>query len=258
MQAGAGLLEPYSSIGLTFGSGLTRQFYFRSKTSDDAVIKQILVDHQYDLRRLPRSPELAEFIGRRRQETGKRPLVVDAGANIGASAVFFVSSIPDAFVVAVEPEFENFNLLKRNVENLDVAPIKAAISSAHGRARVLDPGLSHWGYRTENVADDATSRDSVARLTINDIYLDHAERCFPFIVKIDIEGGEAELFSGDTEWVECTPLLIIELHDWLLPKSGNSRSFLQCVSRLDRDFMYLGEDVYSIANDLDDAGAAGR
>jgi hypothetical protein len=75
-------------------------------------------------------------------------------------------------------------------------------------------------------------------------------------VKVDIEGAEADLFSGNTEWVELTPIIIVELHDWMLPKKGTSRPFLQCISKLDRDFIYLGEDVYSIANDLQGFAAA--
>jgi FkbM family methyltransferase len=241
----------YCSIPLALGGDATRQFYFRKDTSDEAIIKQILVEHHYDLRRLQRSPELAEFVERRQDMTGKRPLVIDAGANIGASAIFFATSIPGAVVVAVEPNRENFDLLKKNVESLDVEPINAAISSTPGWARVVDPGISHWGYRTENLAEGATARDSVPRLTIEDLFRQHAELCFPFIVKIDIEGGEADLFSGATAWVEHTPILITELHDWLLPKGGSSRPFLRCISRLDRDFLYSAEDVYSIANDLD-------
>ena len=37
----------------------------------------------------------------------------------------------------------------------------------------------------------------------------------------------------------------------MLPKGGTSASFLRCISKLDRDFVYRGEDIYSIANDLD-------
>lgn len=70
----------------------------------------------------------------------------------------------------------------------------------------------------------------------------------PYIAKIDIEGGEEALFSCDTEWVDRFPLLIIELHDWLLPRSGSSRNFLSCVARRDRDFVYLGENVFPIRN----------
>src|SRR5262249_4668764 len=45
-------------------------------------------------------------------------------------------------------------------------------------------------------------------------------------------------------------LLIVELHDWLLTKSASSRKFLQCISQLDRDFVYIGEDVFSISNTI--------
>jgi hypothetical protein len=46
-------------------------------------------------------------------------------------------------------------------------------------------------------------------LNINDIYQRFSARCFPFIAKIDIEGGEEDLFSGSTEWVSVTPVLIV-------------------------------------------------
>ena len=51
-------------------------------------------------------------------------------------------------------------------------------------------------------------------------------------MKIDIEGGEDDLFSGDLDWLERTPLVIIELHDWLFPNEPRSRNFLRAVSRL--------------------------
>jgi FkbM family methyltransferase len=239
----------YSSLELRFGNGAIRQFYFRAKSSDEHVIKQVLGDSQYDLRRLRRASELAGFF-QARSAAGKRPLVIDAGANIGASSIFFAMNFANAFVVAIEPDRENYELLRKNVDGVGIEPLCSAVSSTPGFARVVDPGEGHWGYRTENTTE-AAARDVVERVTINDLYRRHAATYFPFIVKIDIEGGEADLFSGNTEWVARTPLLIVELHDWLLLKCGNSRSFLKCVAQLDRDFVYVGEDVYSIANDLD-------
>jgi hypothetical protein len=70
----------------------------------------------------------------------------------------------------------------------------------------------------------------------------------PFIVKIDIEGFEENLFEKNTEWLDKFPLLIIELHDWMIPKSANSQNFLRCVSKLNRDFIYINENVFSIKN----------
>ena len=70
----------------------------------------------------------------------------------------------------------------------------------------------------------------------------------PFIVKIDIEGFEAELFSRNLEWLDRFYVLIIELHDWMLPRQRSSQSFLRAIGALDRDFLYAGENVFSIAN----------
>jgi FkbM family methyltransferase len=223
-------------------------FYFRRQSSDEAVIKHVLMEQQYDLRRLRRASELLAF-AQRREASGLRPLVVDA--NIGASAIYFAGNLRNALVVAIEPDLENFNLLCKNVEGLSVEPVHGAISSVAGRAHVFDPGEGHWGYRTRPIAEHDAAADAVACVTINDIYLSHAATFFPFIAKIDVEGGERDLFSSNTEWVARTPLLVVELHDWLLPKEGTSRPFLDCISKLDRDFVYIGEDIYSIANDLD-------
>ena len=71
----------------------------------------------------------------------------------------------------------------------------------------------------------------------------------PFIVKIDIEGFESDLFAENTAWVDEFPILIIEMHDWLFPGQGTSSNFLKAIAGLDRDFVYLGENVFSIRND---------
>ncbi len=44
----------------------------------------------------------------------------------------------------------------------------------------------------------------------------------PWIVKVDIEGGEADLFAANTEWVDAVPVIIIELHDWMLEGAGDT------------------------------------
>jgi len=114
-----------------------------------------------------------------------------------------------------------------------------------GDAVLTDPGEGEWGYRTSG--DGAGER--VPRLAAAELVEQKRREGFrPFIAKIDIEGAEEELFSADTGWVDEFPLLIVELHDWLLPKSASSRNFLRCMAERDRDFVYLGENVFSIAN----------
>jgi FkbM family methyltransferase len=242
-------MTKYSCTTLRFGPS-SRQLYFREKSSDEAVMKQIFVHQQYNLNRFARYGELMRF-GKRQEERGLRPLVVDAGANIGVSAVYFIGNLPSAHIVAIEPDLENFNLLSKNVDGLDVDTIRGAASSTKGKARVVDPGRGHWAYRTQALAENADFEDAVPRITINDVYESCRSKFFPFIVKVDIEGAEEDLFSGATEWVAATPILIVELHDWLIPKAGKAKPFLQCIATLDRDFISIGEDVFSIANDLE-------
>jgi hypothetical protein len=45
----------------------------------------------------------------------------------------------------------------------------------------------------------------------------------------------------------------VELHDWLLPKAGTSCSFLHCAGQHDRDFVVVGENIFSIGKMLDPA-----
>jgi FkbM family methyltransferase len=229
--------------------GEKREVLIREGTTDVEIFDQVFTQRKYDLRRLGRINDLAQFLGRKKQETGKLPLVIDAGGYTGLSAMFFADHIPDSVVLTIEPEPGNYALLVQNVDRTYVQPIQAAVSSAPGRMRVVDPGRGHVWYRTER--SDDVDPNTVGCLTINDIYTQTESRCFPFLVKVDIEGAEADLFAANTEWVAKTPLIIVELHDWLFPKTANSRAFLQCVSRDNRDFVYvLTEEVYSISNDL--------
>jgi len=34
----------------------------------------------------------------------------------------------------------------------------------------------------------------------------------------------------------------------MLPRQGTSRNFLKCIANLDRDFLHIGENIFSIRN----------
>ncbi len=238
-----------SVLELTLGS-IKREFHFRQGTSDEGVIAQIFKNNDYNITRLPRGPALKKLY-ESQLRSGHTPLIVDAGANIGASAVHFGCSFPSARIVAIEPEKSNFELLLSNTKGLSVEYLLAALAANSGLVDLVDPGLGHWAFRTSSVpAEGRPVSQKVQCVTVNEIYQTHSERCAPFIVKIDIEGGEYDVFQGNTEWVEKTPLIIIELHDWLLLRKATSQPFLRCISSHDRDFLYLGENVFSIDNKL--------
>jgi FkbM family methyltransferase len=238
-----------AQINLALGSA-NRAFHFRRGTSDEGVIQQIFKQGDYNFARLRRGAELNALYNRIAES--RPPLIIDAGANIGASSIYFAYSFPKARVVAIEPAESNFELLTANSAGTTIECVHAALASNPGRVNVLDAGEGFWGYRTGAAETSPAGKNaqSVGCVTINDIYESHAHDCAPFMVKIDIEGGEDDLFSGNTEWVAKTPLIIIELHDWMLTGTANSRTFLQCIAGLNRDFVHIGENIFSIDNDM--------
>src|SRR5438093_872186 len=119
--------------------GTTRRFYFRGATSDEQVAKDVFQQQEYSLNRLRRASELIEFV-KEQERRGRRPLIVDAGANIGATALYFMLTFPNSSVVAVEPDHENYNLLSKNTQGLRVKAHHAAVSATKGRVSVFDPG----------------------------------------------------------------------------------------------------------------------
>ena len=65
----------------------------------------------------------------------------------------------------------------------------------------------------------------------------------PFIVKIDIEGFESDLFSTNVGWLDDVYMVIIEPHDWMLPGMKSSRSFQVAMGQHDFDIFVLGENL---------------
>jgi FkbM family methyltransferase len=219
----------------------------RPNSSDLSVFAQIFVDNDYNLRRFGRYPEICRLFNE--IERGKTPLILDCGANIGLSSLYFAKNWPSAHVIAVEPDQANFEMMRRNVAvHANIQPVEAAVGGEDGAIRIMDRGAEEWARRTERAS--AGALDGITGLSIQSlIALAPPPREYqPFLIKIDIEGAEKDLFSCNREWIAKFPILIIELHDWMLPGQGTSRNFLEAIAPLDRDFVFFGENVFSIAN----------
>src|ERR1051325_10671266 len=78
---------------LQYPDGTTRAFHHRGSPADQGAIRQLFVEQQYSLRRLARGAELLRSYDAI-AAAGRAPLIVDAGANIGASAVWFAGEFP--------------------------------------------------------------------------------------------------------------------------------------------------------------------
>jgi FkbM family methyltransferase len=206
------------------------------------VFRNIFYSEDYSMARLAQWPDIkAAYEGI--VATGGTPLIIDCGANIGLSAVYFALEFPAARIVALEPHRGNFARAVATTRDFEaVHVIQAGIASEPGSARIVDPGMSTDAYRTE-----MSDAGNVAMLTVADL-LREAAPSMPFVVKIDIEGFESNLFAKNTQWIDDFCVLVIELHDWMLPKQSNSGNFLRAISERDRDFVHISENIFSIRN----------
>jgi FkbM family methyltransferase len=209
--------------------------YLRAGESDVAAVRQTYRDNQYYVG----IDALRKRIGGRYSEivrSGSTPIIVDAGANIGAAALWFAKEYPAAHVIAVEPEPGNFSVLRRNVEREPrIVAVPAAVGSTKGFVSVQNETLG-WASRT------IRSETGVAMITMHDAFATVANGT-PFLAKIDIEGFESDLFATNTDWLESVYLVFIEPHDWMLPGKMTSQSFQRMMAKHDFEIFICGENL---------------
>lgn len=212
---------------------------------DEITLYQVYGVHNYNTTPFKRHAALENYY-KAIQAQGASPLILDCGGNIGLASQYFSHQYPTATVVCIEPEAGNITQAKRNNASVHVHYLQAALGSKGSIGSLLDLGLGNNGYRI-----DHHTPGTIPIVAVQDLVHRYPTPTYlPFIIKIDIEGSESEVFSQATEWIEAFPLLIIELHDWMLPGSCNAQNFLKAIAPLNRDFTYSGESIFSFSNTL--------
>jgi FkbM family methyltransferase len=174
---------------------------YRGWGSDPATFKEIVREEVYRCI-VDRIPKDCEYI-------------VDLGAHIGLATRYLADKFANAKICSVEPCPENFALLSENVADL----VRAGRCTTLNRAawnKCTQVSLSNHAenarYSSVRVVPAVTgSNRSIRAVTVLQI-LEEAK--FPRIdlLKIDIEGAESELFSGNVDWLQKTGVIAIEFH----------------------------------------------
>jgi len=209
------------------------QVCIRYGDSDFDTFRQVFRNKDYEL------PTSLKFIINKHYrsilDSGGRPVIIDAGANVGAASLWFRLNYPEAAVVAVEPDPNNLIVLKKNAMSRNIKVLDAAIGSEEGFVSICNVGES-WAVQT-------TRSDSGLKVvTIEDSLRDIDDGVL-FIVKIDIEGFESDLFSRNTEWMDSACAIYMEPHDWLFPGKRTSRNFQREISCRDFEVFIRGENL---------------
>lgn len=132
-----------------------------------------------------------EVFCRRDYGTPDGSVIVDIGANIGISALYFLTRNPACRVWCYEPNPRNVERLNHNLAAYGdrVTVTQAAVGSQRGRMGFLVEPTGRYGRLT----DDADDSEQVDVVTVSDV-LDQVGGVVDF-VKVDTEGTEPELVA---------------------------------------------------------------
>jgi len=197
--------------------------YLRNNTSDIDTFYQIFYDKEYDIK--------FNF---------EPKVIVDCGANIGLTSIFFKNRYPNATIIAIEPETSNYELLLKNTQQYTgIHCLKRGIWNNTTNLLVKDIGLGNWGFITEEVSfeNEATIKAISIEKIMEQFGLDKID-----ILKIDIEGSEKELFEKNYGlWIPKVKVILAELHDGM--KEGCSMSFFTALLNYKFRMSTRGESV---------------
>lgn len=182
------------NVKLRFASNLP--FYYRPGTTDLLVLEQVFLDGEYRVE--PIAPESIEYI-------------MDLGSNIGVTALFWAQRYPNAMMVLVEPDPDNFKLLQRNTAAFQdrCVLLNVAVSDKRGETSFFRSDRE-YGHSILK-GDDSVSEIVVKTMTVSDVL---NEAGFPRVdlLKMDIEGGEQVVMPTIGTWKFAPRYLIAELH----------------------------------------------
>lgn len=180
---------------------------FRPHTSDLAVYNDIFFTQLYqplvDLSQLWPQEQIAH--------------IVDAGANIGCSSIWFAQLFPQAKVYAIEGLESNFSLLKQNIElnqTENIIPLEKAlwINNQSLSFDLLEGADELWAAQ---VTEKEAHIENTEGITFEELMHQHHIDTID-ILKMNIEGAEKYLFE-DAQTVHFflpkVKVLMVQVHE---------------------------------------------
>jgi FkbM family methyltransferase len=198
--------------------GIKHLVHLRIRTTDVTVLKQVLLERHYEIP-FHITPKV----------------IVDAGANIGLSAIFFANKYPDATIIALEPELTNFELLQKNAFPYpNIKPLRAALWKDNRQINLIDPDCGHHGFQIMDGNLNNVAQCGLVQALTLDAVMERLGIRTVDLLKIDIEGAEMEVFQNSERWIDRVEVIMAELHDH--EKPGCSEAFMEATKSFSQKF----------------------
>jgi FkbM family methyltransferase len=138
------------------------------------------------------------------------PVIIDCGANMGVSVLFFAKEYPKAKIIAFEPETAIYQVLQNNIASFHLTNVELHCKAVWDSVTTLEFMTDHGmgGSVTNTFSNQASTKVETVRLA------DYLNQRVDFL-KLDIEGAEYTVLK------DCEPLLknvqhiFVEYHSYI-------------------------------------------
>ena len=133
--------------------------------------------------------------------------VIDVGVAWGTPGL--LCAFPHARLLLIEPLAEFDRPLRRLAARRGAHVVRAAAGRQAGSIELnVTPGLSDTSaYRS---ADDVRAQRRTVPVTTIDAEVERLALPGPYVLKIDVQGGELDVLAGATTTLRCTELILLE------------------------------------------------
>jgi FkbM family methyltransferase len=219
-KAGADIYEFQYSI-----SNSNYKFKLKKNSSDSRVFEQIVLNEEYKT-----------VVDEIRKRNIKVESILDLGANIGLSSIYLTSYFRNARILAIEPSKTTFERLELNIKQNKLDNVKLINKGVWSRNAFLKADTNFrdgedWSFR---LVETSVNEEAILEAVGLDDLMKDEQMTQIDLLKIDIEGGEVELFkSNHLPWLQKTKIIALEIHDEF-----------ECRIEIERKLVEHGFDIF--------------
>jgi|GEM_PF-2248860 len=142
--------------------------------------------------------------------------ILDLGANIGFTAIYFARKYPKAKLACVEPMPSNLEFLRTNLElnGITASIFPSAISTKDGSLHMAID-TKDYGHKVAGIEYGKSIQGDILEVPALSVATLMQELGWERInlLKVDIEGYEAVLLKENCEWLVSVDAICIECHE---------------------------------------------
>jgi len=133
----------------------------------------------------------------------EEPFILDCGANIGLSVIYFKQLYPKARIIAFEPDAQNYELLKHNVSAFNLPGVELRNEAVWIQNKELS--FSNEGTMSSKIIENGEYK--IRGIRLKEQLTEPVD-----LLKIDIEGAEYEVIKDIQSQLPLVKNLFIEYH----------------------------------------------